>query len=636
MIKENDAARLHKLLLAIESERTHDELFYKSMQEKNTIKDKLNAGFLWYPVEIIRSSYTVGDYVEVELKRNKSGPENHRFTEGIAVSIFNIQTERTDIRGTVSSVRNDLMRVVVQSGLIEKDGISDKGNTGVEMIYDDRPYKVMTDAVNDVLKSPLMHIQSINQALFQGEFTQELLPNSEDINFECLNKLNQSQKEAVKMGIRIPFLGIIHGPPGTGKTTTLVALAEVLLQNEKRILVCAPSNNAVDLMADKLNSRGISVLRIGNITRIHDDLIHLTIDEKVRNHPDWAHIKKVRIQARETEKKASQFKRQFGAAEKDNRSALRKEARDLRKWASELEDRLINSLIRGAQVIATTLIGVSNRVIKDLFFETVIIDEASQALEPECWNAILKAKRVILAGDHKQLPPTVKSKEAMKLGFDRTILDTLSDKINECILLDTQYRMHGSIMSFSNLRFYKSKLLSDSGVVYRSLRNDTLPLVFIDTAGCGFDELSPGDSRSYLNEGEYNIIREHILLHIEKFAGCTIGIISPYKDQVRYIRQQIVDDIVLNSLDIEVNSIDGFQGQEKEIIYISLVRCNDIGDIGFLKDERRLNVAMTRAQKKLIILGDSATIAQHEIYASLIAHVEAQGHYDSAWNYMNY
>ncbi|MBL0024931.1 MAG: AAA family ATPase [Saprospiraceae bacterium] len=276
------------------------------------------------------------------------------------------------------------MRVVVQSGLIEKDGISDKGNTGVEMIYDDRPYKVMTDAVNDVLKSPLMHIQSINQALFQGEFTQELLPNSEDINFECLNKLNQSQKEAVKMGIRIPFLGIIHGPPGTGKTTTLVALAEVLLQNEKRILVCAPSNNAVDLMADKLNSRGISVLRIGNITRIHDDLIHLTIDEKVRNHPDWAHIKKVRIQARETEKKASQFKRQFGAAEKDNRSALRKEARDLRKWASELEDRLINSLIRGAQVIATTLIGVSNRVIKDLFFETVIIDEASQALEPEC------------------------------------------------------------------------------------------------------------------------------------------------------------------------------------------------------------------------------------------------------------
>ncbi|MBL0024932.1 MAG: C-terminal helicase domain-containing protein [Saprospiraceae bacterium] len=224
----------------------------------------------------------------------------------------------------------------------------------------------------------------------------------------------------------------------------------------------------------------------------------------------------------------------------------------------------------------------------------------------------------------------------MKLGFDRTILDTLSDKINECILLDTQYRMHGSIMSFSNLRFYKSKLLSDSGVVYRSLRNDTLPLVFIDTAGCGFDELSPGDSRSYLNEGEYNIIREHILLHIEKFAGCTIGIISPYKDQVRYIRQQIVDDIVLNSLDIEVNSIDGFQGQEKEIIYISLVRCNDIGDIGFLKDERRLNVAMTRAQKKLIILGDSATIAQHEIYASLIAHVETQGHYDSAWNYMNY
>jgi predicted DNA helicase len=344
----------------------------------------------------------------------------------------------------------------------------------------------------------------------------------------------------------------------------------------------------------------------------------------------------VKIQAHETDKKASQFKRNFGPDERNERKELRKEARDLRKWASELEDRLINDIVRNCQVIATTLIGVSHRMLKDVHFKTVIIDEASQALEPECWNAMLKADRVIFAGDHKQLPPTVKSKEAASLGLEETILDRMTDHISFSSLLTEQYRMHHKILAFSNERYYQGKLTSHLSVFDRTLRNDQYPLVFIDTAGSGFEEVLHTDSRSYTNKGEYFIIREHILANHEKLLGATIGIISPYAEQVRLIRQEISDDGTLRSMDIEVNSIDGFQGQEKEVIYISLVRSNDHADIGFLKDERRLNVAMTRAQKKLVIVGDSATIAQHKLFADMIAHVENEGHYDSAWNYMGY
>ncbi|MBP6238940.1 MAG: AAA family ATPase [Saprospiraceae bacterium] len=630
-------SRYHTMLKAIDAERKHDEAFFKNLNESKTMQQKVNAGFVWYPVQIIRKSYTIGEYLEVEVQRIKNTEKSHKFSEGMAASLFNIQDERQDFKVVISAVRGDKMRMLLHTDQSDRLDILEKGLSGVEVIYDDKPYKVMEAAIKAVIDAKKDNHRLLRDALTAGSLHQIDIRNTEENLYIEVNKnINSSQKNAIELCLSAPLMGIIHGPPGTGKTTTLVALAVALLKTEKRILVCASSNNAVDLLAERMSEKGLSVLRIGNITRIHDDLMHLTVEEKVRNHHEWSHIKKVKIQAHETEKKASQYKRNFGPEERDERRELRKEAMDLRKWAYELEDRLIDEIVRGSQVIATTLIGTSNKILKDMYFKTVIIDEASQSLEAECWNAMLKADRVILAGDHKQLPPTVKSTEAAKLGMETTILDILTDQNSHSSLLTEQYRMHHKILGFSNVRYYESKLDSHTDVVNRTLRNDHLPLVYIDTAGCGFEEVMNNEHRSYANLGEYFIIREHILSLSEKLLGTSIGIICPYSEQVRYIRQQISDDEILRAMEIEVNSIDGFQGQEKEVIYISLVRCNDTGDIGFLKDERRINVAMTRAQKKLVIVGDSATIGQHKLFLDLMAYIEKEGHYDSAWNYMGY
>jgi len=264
-----------------------------------------------------------------------------------------------------------------------------------------------------------------------------------------------------------------------------------------------------------------------------------------------------------------------------------------------------------------------------------MIDEASQATEAECWNAMLKGGRVILAGDHKQLPPTVKSREAVSLGMELTLLDLLAERIPHSSILEVQYRMHKDILGFSNHRFYGGLLYSHADNADHLIRNDHQPLVFIDTAGCGFEEEWQSERQSYASPGEYFILREYFLLHRENFLGSKMGIVSPYAEQVRYIREQIAEETLWEGMDVEVNTIDGFQGQEKDIIAISLVRSNDKGEIGFLKDERRLNVALTRARKKVIILGDSATVGQHELYAGLLTWIEEHGLYDSAWNYMS-
>jgi len=335
----------------------------------------------------------------------------------------------------------------------------------------------------------------------------------------------------------------------------------------------------------------------------------------------WGHVKQIRIEAEAARKMASTRKRKFGTNERRNRTEMYKESRELKKWAKDMQNRLLESIVSENQVIATTLIGCSHKYIDGIVFDTVIIDEASQCMEPECWNAILKAKRVFFAGDHHQLPATVKSKEAIKMGLSETLLDRMTVAIKHHYLLTEQYRMNDSILSFSNAQFYDNQLKSNS-----ANKNHTL--------GCGYEESLDQKSRSLYNEGEFFIIREHILLHKDKYTGIRIGIISPYAEQVRYIRSKIEDDEVLRALDIEINSIDGFQGQEKDLIIISLTRSNDAGIIGFLSDYRRLNVAMTRAKKKLVIIGDGATLSGNELYLNLIDHVEKEGVLQSAWEYM--
>ncbi|MBK9257071.1 MAG: AAA family ATPase [Saprospiraceae bacterium] len=628
--------RYEILIEAIEAERQSEETYYNDLNKSQKLIDRQKAGFVWYPVVIVKSRYTVGEYIELEIQKTKNPEEGHKFKVGAAVAVFDLMDESVKWKAVISSIRKDKMNLLIRSEVNLDEIIHHHGTIGVELIYDERPYKIMKECIIKLIKSGNDHHKSLREAIRLK--TSPALPDLilHDNNNNWQKGLNPSQEKAVKISLAAPLIGIIHGPPGTGKTTTVVALVQALIPEEKRVLVCAPSNNAADLLAERISHKGLQVLRLGNITRIDDDLMHLTLEEKVRNHQDWQHIRKVKIQSQDFLKRAGQYKRNFTPEARVERQNLKKEARALMQWARELEDRLVDGILDNTQVIVTTLIGVSHKITENLLFKTVIIDEASQAMEPECWNAILKAKRVILAGDHLQLPPTVKSQKAITLGLEETILDRMADVIKHTSLLTEQYRMNDTILGFPNLMFYDQKLISAPSVAKHMIRNDQKPFVFIDTAGCGFDEVNSQSFRSLTNEGEYFIIREHLLANMENIIGSNIGIISPYADQVRYIRQQINDDPDLKLLEVDVNTIDGFQGQEKEIIYISLVRSNSNNEIGFLKDQRRLNVAITRAMKKLVIVGDSATLAQNPLYSDLIAYSESFGHYDSAWNYMQF
>ena len=619
---------------AVEEERLHEEQYYKNLVKSKTIQQRLESGLLWWPVKINKQRYSVGEYVEVEVERTRLLGEPHKIKVGAGARLFK-EGREADYSGVISSVRRDRASILISNDAFLDDNDFQYGQIGIELVYDERPYKMMKTALQQVIKASNPELRSLRNNIATLNKMSDI--GRKSIRLEELpNFLNDSQKEAITGISKSTQIGIIHGPPGTGKTTTLVELIKRLAKTEKKILVCAPSNNAVDLLAELIDKVGIITLRIGNISRIDDNLLHLSLVEKARMHTDWKHIKKVRIEAQEARKLAGQHKRTFGQTERQERSAMRKEAKELSKWARELEDRLMDKLIDEAKVICTTLIGASNRAINEIRYDTLIIDEASQALEPECWNAMLKADRTMLAGDHLQLSPVVKSDKAKKMGLGSTLLDHLSGNIHYDYLLKTQYRMNKDILHFSNTSFYNGILESHSSVADRTLRDDKFPVSFIDTSGCGFQEEFDTKKRSYANSQEYFLLREYILLQKEKQLGYSIGLIAPYAAQVAFIRAQISEDEELAGLDIEVNTIDGFQGQEKDIIYISLVRSNDQAQIGFLADERRLNVAMTRAKMKLVMIGDISTLSSHKLFNQLFDFIEEKNFYKSAWEYMSY
>lgn len=625
------------LLKAIDAERLAEATYFKNLHENKSLKQKIDAGIVWYPIDITLRTSTLNDWVEVEATKIKQLDTPHLFKEGVAGILFNNQDDQIDFKATITSVRKDKIKLLVRDTHQSLQQRIEKGLTGIELIYDDRPYKVMQRALQEVMQTNYLPHQLIRDAISlqtkPTEITQP--PRQVEQHVEYRTDINDSQRQAIKTACRASLISIIHGPPGTGKTTTLVALAETILKNEKQILVCAPSNNAVDLLAERLANKGISVLRVGNISRMDDEMLSLTLEQKMHAHPDWQQIKKVRILAQEADRNAQVYKRNFGEEERSERKLFRQEAKELRIWAAQLEDRLTDEILQATQVIATTLIGVSHKVLTRIKFKTVLIDEASQALEAECWNAILKADKVILAGDPMQLPPTVKSEEAKQLGMSITLLDRMRQVLEHVSLLTIQYRMNDKILGFPNQQFYNNQLQSAISVAQHILPEDLSPLSFIDTAGCGFEEVFHPENRSLSNPGECQILLDHLIKNIAMYSGVSIGIISPYAEQVRFIKQQMAAQKQLALLDIEVNTIDGFQGQEKEVIYISLVRCNDKAEIGFLKDQRRLNVAMTRAQKKLVMVGDSATITSHAVFSDLIQYVEQNGHYQSAWEYLS-
>jgi ATP-dependent RNA/DNA helicase IGHMBP2 len=393
----------------------------------------------------------------------------------------------------------------------------------------------------------------------------------------------------------------------------------------------------VDLLSEKLTDKGISVVRVGNPARVNEKQLKLTLDHRVETHPSAKEIKRLRRQAAEYRDLAQKYKRSFGAAEREQRKALFAEARNIAKEIDKTEQYISDQVLSKAQVITATLVGANHYTVRNRTYQIVFIDEAGQALEPACWIPILKTSRVVMAGDHCQLPPTIKSQEAAKI-FGTTLMEKLVALYPESVvLLEEQYRMHEKIMHFSSREFYGNKLIANASVAHHLVVNDDQPLLFIDTAGCGYEELIEGSGIS--NPEEAALLTRHLENYLELVRSNgvmpSVGVISPYRHQVELLKILVAESTILKGIEsVSVNTIDSFQGQERDVIYISLTRSNADSTIGFLADIRRMNVAMTRARKKLVVIGDSATLSQFDFYADFIQYAQEVDGYQSAWELM--
>jgi superfamily I DNA and/or RNA helicase len=615
-------------------EKAEDFEQYKIKMERMPLVARRKEGYAWFPLNILQKGYAIGERAFVLVERTALQGEAHHFRSGKTVSLFSMApgVQHPERSGVVYFLDKDRMKIILNAG--DLPDWLDQGQIAVQIAFDERTYLEMEKAMNQVINAKKGRLAEL-RAIFLGHKTPSFYPTPP---IPDIGMLNDSQKGAVQHILSARDLALVHGPPGTGKTTTLVQAVRLLCQTEQTVLVTAPSNTAVDLLTERLAAEGLAVVRVGNISRVDETLLQHTLDAIVANHPESRNIRKVKIRAAELRRQARRYRRHFGADERIEKQNLFDEARELSAWANQLEERLIEQILDTAQVITCTLVGAAHPVLERRKFRTVVIDEAAQALEPATWIPITKASRVILTGDPHQLPPTVKSLEAMRRGFAVTQMEKSLQRFPEAALLNIQYRMHQAIMGFSNYYFYDNRLEAAPDVAARCLHaGDKRPLLFIDTAGCGFEEQINPAFQSRYNPDEYRILCEHLYLHADAFLEKdypSVAIISPYREQATYIQSQLSEDPLLKPLPIEVNTIDGFQGQEKDVVYISLVRSNAKGDIGFLQDYRRMNVAMTRARKQLVVIGDSATICRAPFYVAFMAYCEQHGAYETAWDYM--
>jgi ATP-dependent RNA/DNA helicase IGHMBP2 len=614
-----------KLQDLLKIERTDDREAYLKLTASTSVTDRRAAGLCWYPIAITGTEPTRGDYLNVEIERRSHQDITHQLRFGSPAVLFSNHDPKNDrVEGVISYQGGDRLKINLFTE--ELPDWSRDGKLGIELLFDDNSYNDMQAALKQADSLP----DDRRIQVLTGSRAPVFAP-EKDLS---LNGLNISQQAAVRKIIAAHDLAIVHGPPGTGKTTTLVQAIKLIAVNEQ-LLVVAPSNTAVDLLSEKLASEGLNVLRIGNPARVSDRLMSLTLDSQMAEHSYMKESKKLKKQASEYKNMGHKYKRSFGKAERDQRKALFDEAHKIMKEVAKTEEFIINDLVSKAQVITATLAGANNWTIKGLKFGTVVIDEAGQALEPACWIPILKAQKVILAGDHCQLSPTIKSAAAAKNGLSTTLLEKCVALHPEAVvLLDEQYRMNDAIMGYSSRVFYNDALKAHASVASRLLFDGDSPLNFIDTAGCGFEEKPVGTSVANPEEAAFLFkYLEEFVTGINPFP--TIAVISPYREQIRLLKEQLVNTPSLLPFadQISVNTIDSFQGQERDMVLISMTRSNSEGEIGFLSDIRRMNVAMTRAKKKLVIIGDSSTLTRLPFYADMITYAEELGGYKSAWEY---
>lgn len=625
-----------KLLDLLKIERAEDREQYKKLTESSSVTDRRANGLSWYPVAIRGSEMSRGDYLTVELERTTHQDIAHQFRTGMPAAFFtNHDPQKDRIEGTITHQSGNRLKITIKDD--ELPDWSKDGKLGVDLLFDENSYDEMQDALKKA--SDLADKSTIIQVL-----TGAKSPTFNDFSNHYLAKnLNESQSNAVDKILLANELAIVHGPPGTGKTTTLIQAIKALSKQEnQRILVVAPSNTAVDLLSEKLSEEGLNVLRIGNPARVSERLQSLTLEAKMTEHPYMKEAKRLKKQAQEFKNMAHKYKRSFGKSEREQRKALFDEAHRIMKDVGNTEQYIIDDLLTKTQVVTATLVGANHYTVRQLTYQTVVIDEAGQALEPACWIPILKAQKVIFAGDHCQLSPTIKSNEAATNGLSQTLLEKCIALHPEAVtMLEEQYRMNESIMGYSSLVFYENKLKAHESVAKSSLFAGDASLLFIDTAGCGFEEKLEGTSSANPDEAAFVFKHIHLLVNelmqnysVENFPS--MAVISPYKQQISLLKEQLdyTEDLQKVKQQISVNTIDSFQGQERDVVYISLTRSNDKGEIGFLSDIRRMNVAMTRAKKKLVVIGDSATLGQHSFYANFIDYAEQLGGYVSAWEFV--
>jgi superfamily I DNA and/or RNA helicase len=633
---------LEKVLSLLQQEKEEDLNQYKRKMAGTSINDRRKEGVCWYPVNIERTRYDAGERLLVKISRPKEHKESHLFQSGKLVALFSNAGKNNEHKHTINGVVNQSKEnemIITIHGDDEPEWLRD-GNVGVQLLFDENAYLEMERALRIVLQPQDERLDQLKHILLDT-----LEPAVSDRPEFFLPQLNVNQNKALNLINRACDIAIVHGPPGTGKTTTLVESIYHSLQSEKQILVCAPSNAAIDLLAEKLGEKGLEVVRIGHPARVTDELLSKTLDARISHHNNYKDLKAVKKQADEYYRTALKYKRNFGYEEREQRRLLLQESSKLKKEAEHLEYYIINDILSNAQVIASTMVGAANYHIRDRRFSTVFIDEAAQGLEPATWIPITKAQRVVFAGDHCQLPPTIKCYEAARAGFDETLFEKAIKRNKADVMLNEQYRMHTDIMNFSSSVFYHNKLKANENVQGWKLFDEDTALEFIDTAGCGFFERVDTETKSSYNPEECDLMLKHFMQYISladslsEDMNPTVGIISPYKAQVIQL-QEIFNGVEKSFKHIQpkitVNTIDSFQGQERDIVYISLVRSNDKGEIGFLADTRRMNVAITRARKKLVIIGDSATIGQHPFYSKFLDYVNEIQAYRSAFELISY
>ncbi len=634
------SAEITRLTALLKLEKAEDLRQYNEKIENSSLHERRKKGVCWYPVSADKSAYDVGERLLLKISLHKDLLVSHAFQSGKTVALFaNYGGKAQDpapVKGIVNTVKENEMWLTLNCDELPY-WIGD-GNIGVQLMFDDNSYQEMEKTLKVLQQTDderLLELLSVLLGKMEARFRSQ-----KAVHFA---ELNTSQNKALNKVLCAQDLAIIHGPPGTGKTTTLVYSIRETLRHETQVLVCAPTNAAADLLVEKLSDQSISVLRVGNPARITQKVLDHTLDLKITRHSNYKTLKSLRKRSEEYHAMGRKYKRNFGATERQQRKMLLAEARKMRNEADGLLDYIIADIFTSTRVLVSTLVGANNRHLQRMQFSTVFIDEAAQGLEPATWIPVLKAQKVVFAGDHHQLPPTIKSYEAAKNGLEVTLFEKAIARNSADELLREQYRMHETLMHFSSQMFYNNQLIANEKVKSWKIFKEDKTLEFIDTAGCGFFEQQNEENKSIKNSEEAHVLFLHLKQYLQQLTDHaahiemdSIGIISPYRAQLEALelalKNQNMDDETLSKLSI--NTIDSFQGQERDVMYISLVRSNDKGEIGFLADTRRMNIAMTRARKKLVVIGDSATIAQHPFYNGFIDYVNQVDAYRSAFEFL--